>query len=100
MLIVILAIVVLLVAWALHLMQQAVDRREFSLMLAGTLVASSAAAMLAVYFLMGSCIGYLTSTPAYLSSPVSAYESDIWSLLQEDGSGQDLLVQSPISVTR
>lgn len=51
---------VALVAWALHLMQQAVDHQEFSLMLAGTLVAMSAAAMLVVYFLMGSYMGYLT----------------------------------------
>ena len=60
MLILILAIVIVLVAWALHLMQQAVDRNEFSLMLAGTLVAFSAAAMVVVYFLMGNYIGYIT----------------------------------------
>jgi hypothetical protein len=50
---------VALVAWSLHLMQEAVEQQEFSLMLAGTLVAMSAAAMLVVYFLMGSYIGYL-----------------------------------------
>jgi uncharacterized membrane protein YciS (DUF1049 family) len=60
MLIIILAIVIALVAWSLHLMQQAVDRREFSLMLAGTLVAFSAAAMVGVYFLMGNYLGYIT----------------------------------------
>ncbi|BBA78981.1 hypothetical protein RGRSB_0394 [cyanobacterium endosymbiont of Rhopalodia gibberula] len=48
-----------LVAWSLHLMQEAVDQQEFSLMLAGTLVAMSAAAMLVVYFLMGNCLSYL-----------------------------------------
>jgi len=32
---------------------------EFSLMLAGTLVALAAAAMLVVYFLMGNCMSYL-----------------------------------------
>jgi hypothetical protein len=53
---------VALVAWSLHLMQEAVDKKEFSLMLAGTLVALSAAAMLVVYFLMGNCISYLTQT--------------------------------------
>jgi uncharacterized membrane protein YciS (DUF1049 family) len=100
MLITILAIVILLVAWALHLMQQAVDRREFSLMLAGTLVASSAAAMLAVYFLMGSYIGYVTSASSYLSSQIPAYESDAWGFFQKDGNGQDLWVQSPISAVR
>ncbi len=51
---------VALVAWSLHLMQEAFEQQEFSLMLAGTLVALAAAAMLVVYFLMGNCIGYLT----------------------------------------
>ena len=59
MLIVILMFDVALVAWSLHLMQEAFDTKEFSLMLAGTLVALSAAAMLVVYFLMGSYVGYL-----------------------------------------
>lgn len=61
MLLIILIIVTALVCWSLRLMQQALDRKEFSLMLAGTLVASSAAAMLVVYFLMGNCLGYLTA---------------------------------------
>lgn len=78
MLITILAIVITLVAWSLHLMQQAVDRREFSLMLAGTLVAFSAAAMVAVYFLMGSYIGYVTGTVHYSASQLSSQELSIW----------------------
>ncbi|NEO58910.1 MAG: hypothetical protein F6J98_00125 [Moorea sp. SIO4G2] len=49
-----------MMAWSLHLMQEAFDTQEFSLMLAGTLVAMSAAAMLVVYFLMNSCMGYIT----------------------------------------
>ena len=52
---------VALVAWSLHLMEEAVYHREFSLMLAGTLVALAAAAMLVVYFLMNNCINYLMS---------------------------------------
>ncbi|HEY9596514.1 MAG TPA: hypothetical protein V6D33_02455 [Cyanophyceae cyanobacterium] len=60
MLIAILMLDVALVAWSLHLMQEAFNTQEFSLMLAGTLVAMSAAAMLVVYFLMGSYVGYLT----------------------------------------
>lgn len=40
-------------------MQQAAEHREFAFMLAGFLVASAAAAMLMVYFLMGNCISYL-----------------------------------------
>jgi hypothetical protein len=60
MLIPILIFDVALVAWSLHLMQEALDRKEFSLMLAGTLVAAVAAAMLVVYFLMGSCLSRLS----------------------------------------
>lgn len=56
---------VALVAWSLHLMQEAFDQQEFSLMLAGTLVAFAAAGTLVVYFLMGNCITYLTQIPAY-----------------------------------
>jgi hypothetical protein len=47
-------------------MQQAFDKQEFSLMLAGTLVAAAAVAMLVVYFLMGHCLTYLTQ----ISAPV------------------------------
>ncbi len=60
MLIPILIFDIALVAWSLHLMQQAFQEKEFSLMLAGILVAMSAAAMLVVYFLMGNCLSYLT----------------------------------------
>jgi hypothetical protein len=59
MLIPILVFDVALVAWSLHLMERAVEYKEFSLMLAGTLVALAAAAMLVVYFLMGHCMSYL-----------------------------------------
>lgn len=59
MLIPILIIDVALVAWSVHLMQQAARYREFSFVLAGILVAISAAAMVLIYFLMGSCIDHL-----------------------------------------
>ena len=59
MLITILIFDVALVAWSLHLMEKAIENKEFSLMLAGTLVAVAAAAMLVVYFLMGNCMSYL-----------------------------------------
>jgi hypothetical protein len=59
MLVPILIIDVALVAWSLHLMQEAFNNREFSFMLAGTLVALSAAAMLVVYFLMNNCLTYI-----------------------------------------
>ncbi|MBW4464520.1 MAG: hypothetical protein KME07_03645 [Pegethrix bostrychoides GSE-TBD4-15B] len=58
--ILILVIVVGLVAWALHLMQEAIQRREFSLMLAGFLVSTAAAGMMAVYFLMNHYLGYMS----------------------------------------
>jgi hypothetical protein len=58
--VVLLFVVVCLVAWALYLMQEAVHRREFSLMLAGVLVSSAAAALVGVYFLMGHYVGYMT----------------------------------------
>jgi hypothetical protein len=59
MLIPILIFDVALVAWSLHLMQQAFDHREFSLMLAGALVALCATAMMVVYFLVNNCLSYL-----------------------------------------
>jgi hypothetical protein len=59
MLIPILVFDVALVAWSLHLMEKAYENKEFSLMLAGTLVALAAVGMLVVYFLMGNCITYL-----------------------------------------
>ncbi|MCU0565874.1 MAG: hypothetical protein MUF49_04685 [Oculatellaceae cyanobacterium Prado106] len=69
----ILFIVVCLVAWALQLMQDAVQRREFSLMLAGFLVSSAAAALVGVYFLMGHYVGYMTEMAdrAYIYSQSS-----------------------------
>jgi hypothetical protein len=85
MLIFILVLVVALVAWSLHLMQQAVDRDEFSLMLAGTLVAASAAAMLVVYFLMGNYIGYLTATASIAHSRHAVTDSAAW-VLEADSS--------------
>ena len=60
MLIPILIFDVALTAWSLHLMQEALNRKEFSLMLAGTLVALAAAAMLVVYFLIGNCLSQLS----------------------------------------
>lgn len=56
----ILFIVIGLVAWALHLMQEAIQRREFSLMLAGFLVSTAAVGLMAVYFLMNHYVGYMS----------------------------------------
>jgi Ca2+/Na+ antiporter len=76
----ILVFVVGLVAWALHLMQKAVEHREFSLMLAGFLVSAAAAAMMSVYFLMGPCIGYLTQSVQGSYLPNLTSDLDEWVL--------------------
>jgi hypothetical protein len=84
MLFLILLLVIALVAWALHLMQEAVTRQEFSLMLAGTLVASASAALVGVYFVMGNYMGYvnqLNKTPAEMEQ---AYESIQWYIDQAE----------------
>jgi uncharacterized membrane protein YcjF (UPF0283 family) len=76
--IVLLLFVIALVAWSLHLMEQAVARQEFSLMLAGGLVASASAALVGVYFVAGNYMGYvnqLNKTPAEMEQ---AYESIRW----------------------
>ncbi len=81
MLLLILTIVIALVAWALRLMEQAVKGQEFSLMLAGFLVASSAAALMGVYFLMGNYMLYMNSAAQQVSTmealdiPYSTYAS-------------------------
>ncbi|NES94494.1 MAG: hypothetical protein F6K32_04570 [Desertifilum sp. SIO1I2] len=82
--IVILIIVIALVAWSLHLMQEAVEQREFSLMLAGFLVAVSAAAMVAVYFLMGHYVGYMSQMNHESSVSVDFSESMSWVVLSEE----------------
>lgn len=74
----ILLIVVALVLWALQLMRQAVDRREFSLMLAGCLVSSAAAALIAVYMLMNSYMGYLGYSGQQALTPDWDEESFGW----------------------
>ncbi|PSR12102.1 hypothetical protein C8255_27040 [filamentous cyanobacterium CCP3] len=81
MLLLILTIVIALVAWALRLMEQAVKGQEFSLMLAGFLVASSAAALMGVYFLMGNYMLYMNGAAQQVSAldpsdmPYSIYAS-------------------------
>lgn len=77
MLLLILIVVIALVAWALRLMEEAIQSQEFSLMLAGFLVASSAAAMMAVYFLMGHYMVYMDhaiNSAALDSASVLSYQ--------------------------
>ncbi|NEQ29738.1 MAG: hypothetical protein F6K04_01855 [Leptolyngbya sp. SIO4C5] len=75
MLLLILAIVIGLVAWALQLMEKAIEGQEFSLMLAGFLVASTAAAMMGVYFLMGNYVLFVTQA-AHASDRVEISQVD------------------------
>ncbi len=90
MLFLILAIVIALVAWSLRLMEQAVKGQEFSLMLAGFLVASSAAALMAVYFLMGNYMMYIKQDAQ--TSPRLDYVST--ALLDADGLTPSWLVEA------
>ena len=85
MVVLILIIVVALVAWSLHLMQEAMQQHEFSLMLAGTLVAMAAAAMMGVYFLMGNYIGYVSQSSQYLISHDRLLEPSVFMVLSEGG---------------
>ena len=82
-------VVIALVAWALRLMEQAVKSQEFSFMLAGFLVASSAVAMMTVYFLMNNYVLYMDQVfnGAPLQSASIIYESDSYaysSLLSDE----------------
>ena len=70
MLLLILLVVIALVAWALRLMEQAIQSQEFSFMLAGFLVATSAAAMMAVYFLTNHYVIYMDQAISDGSSDV------------------------------
>jgi hypothetical protein len=78
MLLLILVVVIALVAWALRLMEQAIQSQEFSFMLAGFLVASSAAAMMAVYFLMNHYVAYMGQTAEFVQS----YEQEFAPLVE------------------
>ncbi|NJR51962.1 MAG: hypothetical protein HC780_22715 [Leptolyngbyaceae cyanobacterium CSU_1_3] len=99
--IIILLIVIALVAWSLHLMQEAIGQQEFSLMLAGTLVAFSAAALMGVYFLMGNYVGYIAQishNAVYTSQP---FESLAWlsePLPKETSSSESLEATQNISI--
>lgn len=102
----ILLVVIGLVAWALHLMQEAIQHREFSLMLAGFLVSTAAAGMMAVYFLMSHYVGYM-SEMAHRSYLVNdAYivnewvEPEIWSAYSDLWMPMDELPSQSVNYTR
>jgi Na+/H+ antiporter NhaC len=77
----ILTIVVSLVFWALRLMDRAVENQEFSLMLAGCLVASSAAAIVGIYFLMSDYLTFINQAGVVIDGYDAAFiegEFPIW----------------------
>ena len=82
----IIAIVTGLVVWALRLMDRALVSQEFSLMLAGFLVASAAAAMVGVYFLMNDYMVYIHQSEILFQN---SYPSDFL-VLDEQLSTNDL----------
>ncbi|MEO1134745.1 MAG: hypothetical protein AAFX40_18850, partial [Cyanobacteria bacterium J06639_1] len=57
-----LIVVTSLVMWALHLMEGAVQRQEFSRMLAGMLVVAAAGGVLTTYFIMSDYVAFLHET--------------------------------------
>lgn len=77
MLLTLLLFVIVLVALSLHFMQEAVTRQEFSLMLAGTLMAASAAGVVGVYLVAGNYMGYMTRSHNQAAIE-QAYESIRW----------------------
>ena len=56
--------------WSLRLLHLAFKLREASLIFAGTLVALSAAGVIAVYLLMDGCMGYIGNVPEELAEPL------------------------------
>lgn len=76
-------VVIALVAWALRLMEQAVKSQEFSFMLAGFLVASSAVAMMTVYFLMSNYMLYMDQSIGSNPREILTFaEGDTYAYLQ------------------
>lgn len=65
------AVVIALVAWALQLMQAANDRQEFSLMLAGCMVCCSAVGLATVMVITLTGPGQLLSAPLSTDAGVS-----------------------------
>jgi hypothetical protein len=75
---VLLIIVIGLVVWSVRLMHGAIRLRDFSLILASSLVAISAAGVVAVYALMDGCMSSIISSRPTLSvSEVSQVIPDI-----------------------
>nr|WP_290228580.1 hypothetical protein [Trichocoleus desertorum] len=77
-------VVTALVVWALRLMQKAIEQQEFSLMLAGCLVATAAAAIMGVCFMMSDYMGYVSQLTqrSYITHTFS--ELPIWEIQVEE----------------
>lgn len=70
--------VIALVGLALHFMQEAVKRQEFSLMIAGTLIAASSASIVGVYLLIGHSVTDRLHGAQEQVAIENAYESIRW----------------------
>lgn len=79
-----LMVVTALVIWALRLMQEAIEHQEFSLMLAGCLVATAAAAIMGVYFMMGDYMGYVDQLAQRPCVTSTFSELPIWETSTEE----------------
>ncbi|MEP0817773.1 MULTISPECIES: hypothetical protein [Trichocoleus] len=80
----ILMVVIALVTWALRLMQEAIEHQEFSLMLAGCLVATAAAAIMGVYLMMGDYMGYVSQLAQRPYVTYTFSELPIWEIQAEE----------------
>ncbi|MEO0648595.1 MAG: hypothetical protein AAFZ17_20980 [Cyanobacteria bacterium J06650_10] len=60
-------------------MDRAIENQEFSLMLAGFLVASSAAAIVGVYFLMSDYLTFINHAGMVMDGSFDSYDSALMS---------------------
>ncbi|MGB3574351.1 MAG: hypothetical protein WBA01_20125 [Phormidesmis sp.] len=84
MILLILTIVIGLVFWALRLMDRAIENQEFSLMLAGFLVASSAAAIVGIYFLMSDYLMFINHAGTTFDEYDTAFDGYDNALMSSD----------------
>ena len=77
-------VVTALVVWALRLMQKAIEQQEFSLMLAGCLVAIAAAAIMGVCFMMSDYMGYVSQLTQRSHVTNTFSELPIWEIPAEE----------------
>jgi hypothetical protein len=93
------ALVVALVAWALQLMQAANDRREFSLMLAGCMVCSAAVGLATVMVITFTSPGRLEARGLLLPPPTVEAGVSLDSLVLPWDS-DDLISQASVGEAR